>query len=161
MSRLVFASRNRGKLVELRELVRGLALDVVSVDEVAADMPDVVEDGATFEANAIKKARAVALHTGLPALADDSGLEIDALDGAPGVFSARFGGEHGDDEQNNDKVLALLAGVPAERRTARFQSVLALSESIEFRNVPDGVQSTLIPLPRPGYLQDSWSTSTE
>lgn len=126
---LVFASRNRGKVVELRELLAGLPIEVRAVDDVAPEMPDVVEDGDTFEANAIKKARAVSLATGLPALADDSGLEIDALDGAPGVHSARFSGSHGDDEQNNDKVLALLDGVPDERRTGRFRSVLALADT--------------------------------
>lgn len=126
---LVFASRNPGKLVELRELLAGLPIEVHAVDEVAPDMPEVIEDGDTFEANAIKKARVVSLRTGLPALADDSGLEIDALGGAPGVHSARFAGSHGDDEQNNEKVLALLADVPDERRSGRFRSVLALADT--------------------------------
>jgi XTP/dITP diphosphohydrolase len=126
---LVFASRNPGKLVELRQLLAGLPIEVRAIDEVAPDMPEVIEDGDTFEANARKKARAVSLHTGLPVLADDSGLEIDALGGAPGVQSARFAGGHGDDEQNNDKVLALLADVPEERRAGRFRSVLALADT--------------------------------
>ncbi|HUH02204.1 MAG TPA: RdgB/HAM1 family non-canonical purine NTP pyrophosphatase, partial [Kofleriaceae bacterium] len=126
---LVFASRNPGKLVELRELLAGLAIEVRAIDEAVPDLPEVIEDGDTFEANAIKKARAVSLATGLPALADDSGLEIDALGGAPGVHSARFAGGHGDDQQNNDKVLALLADVPDERRSGRFRSVLALADA--------------------------------
>ena len=127
---LVFATRNPGKLVELRELLPGV--DVLSVDDAArrigAPIPEVVEDAATFEGNASKKAREVSRLTGLPALADDSGLEVDALDGAPGVYSARYAGEHAGDAANNAKLLAALAGVPAERRTARFHAVLALAD---------------------------------
>lgn len=131
MSRpLVFATRNRGKLVELRQLLAGA--EVLSVDEAAArlgrEIPDVVEDADTFAGNAIKKAREVSAVTGLPALADDSGLEVDALGGAPGVYSARYAGEPADDAANNAKLLAALAGVPAARRTARFRAVLALAD---------------------------------
>jgi XTP/dITP diphosphohydrolase len=127
---LVFATRNQGKLVELRQLLPGV--DVLSIDEAAArlgrDIPEVVEDGDTFVANAIKKAREVSAATGLPALADDSGLEVDALGGAPGVYSARYAGEGAGDAANNAKLLAALAGVPAERRTARFRASLALAD---------------------------------
>lgn len=131
MSRpLVFATRNQGKLVELRQLLPGIA--VLSVDEAAARLgraiPDVVEDAATFAGNAIKKAREVSQLTGLPALADDSGLEVDALAGAPGVYSARYAGEGAGDAANNAKLLAALAGVPAAQRTARFRCVLALAD---------------------------------
>ena len=131
MSRpLVFATRNRGKLVELRQLLPGV--DVLAIDEAAArlgrDIPEVVEDGDTFEANAIKKAREVSAATGLPALADDSGLEVDALGGAPGVYSARYAGEAAGDAANNAKLLVALAGVPADRRAARFHAVLALAD---------------------------------
>ncbi len=125
--RLVFATRNQGKLVELRELLAGMPLEVLSLDEVDASVPEVIEDGNTFAANAAKKAREVSRALGLPALADDSGLEVDALDGAPGVHSARYAGEPSDDEANNDKLLAALAQVPRPRRTARFRSVLALA----------------------------------
>ena len=121
---LVFATRNRGKLVELRELLPGI--DVRSLDDV--HVPEVVEDKDTFAGNATKKAREVSAATGLPALADDSGLEVDALGGAPGVYSARYAGEHHDDAANNAKLLAALAGVPADKRTARFHSVLALAD---------------------------------
>ena len=121
---LVFATRNRGKLVELRELLPGI--DVRSLDDV--HVPEVIEDKDTFAGNAAKKAREVSAATGLPALADDSGLEVDALDGAPGVWSARYAGEHHDDAANNAKLLAALAGVPADKRTARFHSVLALAD---------------------------------
>ena len=127
---LVFATRNRGKLVELRELLPGIA--VLSVDEAAnrlgRDIPDVVEDADTFVGNAIKKAREVSHVTGLPALADDSGLEVDALGGAPGVFSARYSGAGHSDAANNTKLLDALAAVAPEKRTARFRSVLAFAD---------------------------------
>jgi XTP/dITP diphosphohydrolase len=126
---LVFATRNQGKLVELRQLLPGI--DVLDVEEAARrtgrPIPDVVEDGDTFAANAIKKAREVSRATGLPALADDSGLEVDALGGAPGVHSARYAGGAGD-AANNAKLLAALADVAPERRTARFHAVLALAD---------------------------------
>ncbi len=127
---LVFATRNKGKLVELRELLPGI--DVLSIDEAAAKLgitvADVVEDADTFVGNASKKAREVSAATKLPALADDSGLEVDALDGTPGVYSARYAGEPHDDKRNNDKLLTTLSGVPAEKRTARFRAVLALAD---------------------------------
>jgi XTP/dITP diphosphohydrolase len=128
---LVFATRNRGKLVELRQLLPGV--DVLSVDEAARalgrDIPDVIEDADTFAGNAIKKAREVSQVTGYPALADDSGLEVDALGGAPGVYSARYAGEPADDAANNLKLLAALANVPTDKRTARFRAVLALADA--------------------------------
>ena len=108
---LVFATRNRGKLVELRDLLAGI--EVRAIDELG-DFPDVIEDADTFVGNAIKKAREVSAQTGLPALADDSGLEVDALHGAPGVHSARYatgvaGHAHGgQDEANNAKLHAAL-----------------------------------------------------
>ena len=119
--KLVAATRNRGKLVELRELLPGV--EIIAADELG--VPDVVEDADTFAGNAAKKAREVSAATGLPALADDSGLEVDALDGAPGVLSARYAGGH-DDAANNAKLLAALAG--ATNRSARFRAVLALAD---------------------------------
>jgi XTP/dITP diphosphohydrolase len=121
---LVFATRNKGKLVELRELLAGV--QVLSIDEVGKDIPEVVEDADTFAGNAAKKAREVSAATGLPALADDSGLEVDALGGAPGVYSARYAGEPHSDSANNAKLLEALSGV-ADRR-ARFRAVLALAD---------------------------------
>jgi len=127
---LVFATRNPGKLVELRQLLPDVA--VLGVEEAAArlgrDIPDVDEDADTFVGNASKKAREVARATGFPALADDSGLEVDALGGAPGVWSARYAGTGAGDAANNAKLLAALRDVPAARRTARFRSVLALAD---------------------------------
>jgi XTP/dITP diphosphohydrolase len=125
--RLVFATRNPGKVIELRQLLAGLDLDILSAADLA--VPEVVEDGDTFAANAIKKALEVSRAAGLPALADDSGLEVDALGGAPGVISARYAGPEHDDAKNNQKLLRELAGVPADRRTARFRSVVALADA--------------------------------
>ena len=126
---LVFATRNQGKLVELRQLLPDL--EVIELDTASGrpgrDIAEVIEDADTFAGNATKKAREISAATGLPALADDSGLEVDALDGAPGVYSARYAG-HGDDAANNTKLLAALTGVPAARRTARFRATLALAD---------------------------------
>ena len=118
---LVFATRNPGKLVELQELLADLDLTVWSLSDLDRDVPEVVEDGDTFEANAGKKALQVSRATGLPALADDSGLEVDALCGAPGVRSARFAGDHASDQDNNAKLLHALCDVPEHRRGARFR----------------------------------------
>lgn len=127
---LVFATRNAGKLVELRQLLPGV--DVLGIEEAASSLgrtiPEVVEDAVTFSGNAIKKAREVSRATGLPALADDSGLEVDALGGRPGVYSARYAGEGAGDAANNAKLIAALAGVPLAKRTARFRAVLALAD---------------------------------
>jgi XTP/dITP diphosphohydrolase len=131
---LVFATRNRGKLVELRELFADSELEVLSIDEAEArigkPIAEVVEDQPTFEGNAIKKAREVAAATQFPALADDSGLEVDALGGAPGVYSARYAGAGHDDAANNAKLLAELASVPAAQRTARFRCALAFHDPL-------------------------------
>lgn len=122
---LVLASGNRGKIAELKKLLAPLQITVKSLADYP-DMPETVEDGETFQANAIKKAREAAAYTGIMALADDSGLEVDYLKGLPGVHSARFAGEPKDDAANNRKLLALLQGVPWEQRTARFRCVVAL-----------------------------------
>jgi XTP/dITP diphosphohydrolase len=127
--RLVFATTNQGKLRELEALVRGLPIAVVAADRFSA--LEVVEDGLTLEENALKKARAWAEHSCLPALADDTGLCVDALGGAPGVRSARFSGIETGDAQaryraNNRKLLEMLAGVPTEKRSARFECALCL-----------------------------------
>lgn len=124
--KLVFATRNKGKLVELRELLTGL--DVISIDELGREIPDVIEDADSFVGNATKKAREVSLTAGLPALADDSGLEVDVLAGAPGVYSARYAGEPHSDVANNAKLLAALHGVAPAKRTARFRAVLAFAD---------------------------------
>lgn len=125
MQKLVLASGNKGKLNEFNILLAPLNIVVQPLTDYP-DMPETIEDGTTFSENAIKKAREAAAYTGLPALADDSGLEVDYLKGQPGVYSARFAGEPKDDAANNCKLLALMKGVPWEQRTARFRCVIAI-----------------------------------
>jgi XTP/dITP diphosphohydrolase len=122
--KVLFATGNAGKLAELRGLV-GSALDVISLRELSEPIPEPVEDGATFEANAVKKALHYAKGSALPTLADDSGLCVDALDGAPGVLSARYA--PGNDAARVQKLLHTLADVPAGRRSAAFQCALCLA----------------------------------
>lgn len=123
-NRIVLATRNRHKVSELQALVAPLGIEVLSAIDYP-DLPDVIEDGTTFEENAVKKAREIAAKTGEHTLADDSGLCVDALDGAPGVYSARYAGENGNDAANNEKLLEALADVPDDQRTAHFVSVIA------------------------------------
>ena len=124
MRRIVLATSNPGKVREFSAALMGLNVDILP--QSAFDVPEVEETGLTFVENAILKARNAARHTGLPALADDSGLAVDALGGAPGVYSARYAGPGAGDRANIDKLLAELREVPAERRAARFQCVLVL-----------------------------------
>jgi XTP/dITP diphosphohydrolase len=126
-ARLILATRNRGKLAELRRILAaaGVSAAVTDLDDVPG-MPEVAETGRSFTDNALLKARAVAAFTGLPAVADDSGLCVDALNGMPGVLSARWSGSHGDDEANLQLLLAQLADVPAGERGAQFVCVAAL-----------------------------------
>ncbi|MFA7096952.1 MAG: XTP/dITP diphosphatase [Gammaproteobacteria bacterium] len=124
MKRIVLASGNRGKVREFNELLAGLDLEVVPQSEFG--VPDAAETGLSFVENAIIKARNAAQHTGLPALADDSGLEVDALHGAPGIHSARYAGPGASDRENLDKLLAELKDIPDTQRSARFQCVIVL-----------------------------------
>lgn len=144
MQKLVLATRNKGKLSELKELLKGLPVELLSLTDF--DMPEILEDGETFKENALIKAKAVYEHTGIPSIADDSGLEIDYLGGQPGVYSARFAGEHGDDEANNQKVLQLLEGIPFGKRNARFKCVIAIvglsRENIVTTGTCEGVITT-------------------
>ena len=116
----VLATRNRGKLAELVAILAdaGVTEQILTLDDI--EVPDTPETGVTFAENALIKARAVVAATGLPAIADDSGLSVDVLGGAPGVFSARWSGRHGDDRANLDLLLAQLSDVPAEYRAAQF-----------------------------------------
>ena len=123
---LVLATRNRHKVEELLALLGDLGITIHSLDEFP-DTPDVVEDGDTCEANAVKKARVIAEFTGLPAVADDTGLEVDALGGRPGAYAARYAGEDATYEDNCRKLLRELMGVPCEQRTARFLTVAAIA----------------------------------
>lgn len=122
MKKLVIASNNQGKLREFKALLAPLDFDVFTQSELGVE--DVPETGTTFVENAIIKARNAALHTGLPALADDSGIEVDALNGAPGVYSARFSAPNATDDKNNALLIEKLKDVPEEKRTARYRAVL-------------------------------------
>lgn len=125
MIKMVIASRNMGKIQEYRKLLQDLPLTIVSLADFSG-LSDIPETGTTFRENALIKARAAAAATGQMALADDSGLEVDYLQGAPGVFSARYAGPGKDDQANNKKLLEALRGVPSEQRGARFRCVIAL-----------------------------------
>jgi XTP/dITP diphosphohydrolase len=127
--RWVIASSNRGKLVEIRELLADSGIDIVTQGEMG--VTDADETGLTFVENALLKARKAARETGLPALGDDSGLCVDALDGAPGLYSARYAGEHGNADANIDKLLHVLRDVPDARRTAHFYAVIVLLRHAE------------------------------
>lgn len=137
MRRLVIATNNKGKLREFRRLLEPLGLEVVAIGD-AVDEFHVDETGTTFADNATLKARAASELTGCPALADDSGLEVDALDGRPGVRSARFAGEGASDAANNELLLKQLAGVADGARTARFRCAIAFYESSEALVIVDG-----------------------
>ncbi len=122
MSRIVLATGNAGKLAEFRQLLADTGFEVEP--QAAFDVPEAIESGLSFVENAIIKARNAAQHSGHPAIADDSGLEVDALDGAPGIYSARFAGAKATDADNNALLLQKLAGVPESLRSARYQCVL-------------------------------------
>ena len=138
---IVLASGNAGKLRELNRILAPLNVNLHPQAQYQA--PDVPEDGLSFVENAIIKARAAAAHTGLPAIADDSGLEVDYLNGAPGIYSARYSGDG--DIGNNEKLLRELAGVPGAQRSARYQCVL-----VYMRHATD---------PNPVVCQGSWEGS--
>ena len=125
MTELLVATTNPGKFAEVQAFLAKLPLQITSLKNLT-NPPEVVENGRTFEENALKKARTLAEYSGLLTLADDSGLEVDALGGEPGIYSARYAGAEGDDERNNQKLLGELTGVGEEQRTARFVCALAL-----------------------------------
>ena len=126
--KLVLATRNQGKITEFRRILDALApgaIELIGVDQFP-DLVDVDETGSTFKENSLLKARYTCQATGLPAIADDSGLCVDALNGDPGIFSARWAGTHGNDQANLEKVLDQLKDVPDEKRTAHFMCVASL-----------------------------------
>ncbi|MDP4504678.1 RdgB/HAM1 family non-canonical purine NTP pyrophosphatase [Nonomuraea turcica] len=144
--KIVLATRNAGKIAELRRILSGF--DIVGLEEFPS-IGEVAETGVTFEENALLKAHAVAQGSGLPAVADDSGLCVDVLNGMPGVFSARWSGRHGDDQANLDLLLAQLSDVPADRLTAFFACAAALAlPSGESRVVEGTLQGRLVTTPR-------------
>jgi XTP/dITP diphosphohydrolase len=175
--RLLLASSNPGKLRELRAILGDLPVELVGLDEATpgggagGGPPEVAETGATFLENALLKARAYAAWSGLAALADDSGLEVDALGGAPGVRSARYAGEGAGDQANLDRLLRELAGVPPQRRTARFRCAAVLVDPGLGEWHADGTwEGRLLAAPRgsggfgydPVFVPDGWDrTSAE
>lgn len=122
---MVLATKNQGKIREIRALLGDLGVDVLSLNDFA-NVPDVVEDGTTFFENALKKAKVISEHTGEIVLADDSGLEVEYLEGAPGVYSSRYSGPDATDDTNIKKLLQTMKGVPREKRKAAFRCVLVL-----------------------------------
>ena len=169
--KLIIATHNVGKLAELRDI---LAAEVAGINPetiVTAEqwnVPDVKEDGTTFAANALLKARAVSQATGLPAVADDSGLAVNIMGGSPGIFSARWSGRHGDDEANNRLLLAQLSDIPERRRGAQFVCAAAFVSPSGFEHIADGVmKGRLLAEPRgeagfgydPLFLPDGYDRS--
>jgi len=141
--RIVLASNNIGKVREFNQLLAGSELEVIPQSEFQVE--EIEETGLTFVENALLKARNAALHTGLPAIADDSGLEVDALDGAPGIYSARYAGAGASDQQNLEKLLEALKDVSDENRNARFQCLM-----VYMRHPGD---------PTPRIFQGTWEGS--
>jgi len=141
--KLVMATRNRGKAEELKALLGDLTVEILTLDHFSG-LAEIAETGASFRENACLKAHAVAGFTKLSALADDSGLVVDALGGKPGVYSARFAGEPSSDERNNAKLLDLLQGVPLPERTARFVCVMAFVTPEGDLKVTEGLCEGLI-----------------
>lgn len=126
MTDIIAASRNPKKILEMEAITKEFGMSIISRDDAGLPTTEIEEDGATFEENSYKKAFEIMKLSGRPTIADDSGLEVDWLNGAPGVYSARFAGTDCDDEANNQKLIALLKGVPPKKRGARFVSVITM-----------------------------------
>lgn len=150
MTELLLATRSAGKIREIREITASLGLRWRSLDDFP-DVDEAVEDGDTFLANATRKAVYYSTATGLPALADDSGLEVDALGGEPGVHSAYYAGHPRDDAANNRKLVQMLRGVPAERRTARFRCVMVIARrECSLAETNGSIEGVIVDEPRGG-----------
>ncbi|QUH24816.1 XTP/dITP diphosphatase [Serpentinicella alkaliphila] len=139
---VVIATSNTHKLDEIKEILSDFQFDIKSMSEVGLGGLEIIEDGSTFEENAMIKAKTVMNKTGYASIADDSGLEVDAINKAPGIYSARFAGENATDAQNNEKLLNLIANVPEDLRTGRFICAIAMvfpnGESIITRGTCEG-----------------------
>ena len=169
-TKVVIASRNEHKIDEMRRILHeaGLSLDLVGIQEFP-DLPDVDETGETFAENALLKAREICAFTGLPAIADDSGLCVDALGGMPGIFSARWAGTHGNDLANLQLLLAQISHVAPDRRTASFRCAAAIVMPSGAEEVVEGIMAgRLIDTPRgtngfgydPIFIADGYSITT-
>ena len=152
MPRLVLASKNKGKILELREMLAGIPLEIVSLADFPA-IPEVIENGGAFAENAVIKAKAIAEATGELTMADDSGLEVDALNGEPGIYSARYGQPGWSDRERYRFLLEKLQDVPLEKRTARFRCAVALyNPDLNRVEQTDGtVEGLIIDQPRGNY----------
>lgn len=126
MDKLVVATKNRGKIIEIKEVLKDLPFEVLSMEDIGITI-DVVEDGKTFEENSLKKAVEICKVSNTIVIADDSGIEVDYLDKAPGIYSARFGGTDANDTDRNNKLLNMLKEVPFEKRTARYVCAIAVA----------------------------------
>jgi XTP/dITP diphosphohydrolase len=148
-TKLLIATNNRGKLSEIKRILEGLSIRVVSPDDLGKAAPEFPENGTTFRENAVEKARAWSRFSGMACLADDSGLCVEALDGAPGVYSARFSGEGANDHRNNEKLLRRLEDIPDSGRQARFVCCIALQLPGKTEITFEGeVQGTILREPR-------------
>ena len=153
---IVVASRNPGKIREIRAILRGEPVRLISLNDLP-DAPEVEETGATFAENAVKKATEIADATGLWAIADDSGLEVDALDGRPGIYSARYAGARATDQRNIDKLLREMDGIPASKRGAQFHAAVAPAAPGRLLGVVEGIvrgRITTEPKGRRGFGYD-------
>ncbi|MFH1625179.1 MAG: XTP/dITP diphosphatase [Pseudomonadota bacterium] len=148
---IVLATRNEGKLQEIRDLLKELAVKVTSLKDIP-QIPVIHESGSTLQENALMKAEMVALLTNRVAIADDSGLEVDALEGKPGVYSARFAGEGASDDENNKELLGRLEGVPISERGATFRCVLAIVSPEGKKYIVEGECRGIIQLEEQGKL---------
>jgi XTP/dITP diphosphohydrolase len=158
LDQIVVATTNSGKIKEIRDLLAGYPVELLTRDDFQS-WPHVVEDGETYLDNARLKARALMVQTGLPALADDSGIEVDALDGAPGIRSARFGGPKATDDQNNLRLAYLLREVPPRQRGARYRCAAVLvtpdGQEVFAEGICEG-SITLTPRGGHGFGYDPW-----
>lgn len=147
ISKLIIATRNQNKVKEIASVLKNNDIQLVSLNEYPG-IPEVIEDGETFVANARKKAEAIFRATGIPALADDSGLEVDYLNGKPGVYSSRFAGERATDAENNQKLLQLLDKVPNDKRTARFRCLMVLIDGKQEMVIEGKCEGRILTTPR-------------
>lgn len=142
MKTYILATHNRDKIKEFKDKL-GTAICLKTLDDFP-DLPEVIEDGSTLEENAMKKAREIHEHTGLPAIADDTGLEVDALNGAPGVYSSRYAGENVSYQDNVKKLLTELSGIPLEQRSARFRTSIAFVDNEEEWSVQASAEGRIL-----------------
>lgn len=145
IQKIIFASGNAGKLLEIANIFQGTAIEIISLDQYPNLEPG-IEDGRTYQENAIKKATPIVQATDLPTLADDTGLEVAYLKGAPGLYAARYAGEHCSPQDNMDKMLQELQGVPWEQRSAIFRSMLVLLKPDQSYLVAEGILEGTISL---------------